>query len=98
MANSRDRGFNTVQNSRIVRRQKTDNLQKYTFAAVGCMLVLTVALLVTMAIGGLVGGDGNSPLGERVEDAGIEVGTIVRVKYLGLDKKGRMDFSIKDAD
>ncbi len=35
---------------------------------------------------------------ERVEDAGIEIGTVVRVKYLGLDKKGRMDFSIKDAD
>ena len=35
---------------------------------------------------------------ERVEDAGIELGTVVRVKYLGLDKKGRMDFSIKDAD
>ena len=35
---------------------------------------------------------------ERVEDAGIEVGTVVRVKYLGLDKKGRMDFSIKDAN
>ena len=35
---------------------------------------------------------------ERVEDAGIEIGTVVKVKYLGLDKKGRMDFSIKDAD
>ncbi len=35
---------------------------------------------------------------EKVEDAGIEIGTVVRVKYLGLDKKGRMDFSIKDAD
>ena len=34
---------------------------------------------------------------ERVEDAGIEVGTVVKVKYMGLDKKGRMDFSIKDA-
>ena len=34
---------------------------------------------------------------ERVEDAGIEVGQTVRVKYMGLDKKGRMDFSIKDA-
>ena len=34
---------------------------------------------------------------ERVEDAGIEVGSVVKVKYLGLDKKGRMDFSIKDA-
>ncbi len=35
---------------------------------------------------------------DKVEDAGIEIGTVVRVKYLGLDKKGRMDFSIKDAD
>ena len=35
---------------------------------------------------------------DKVEDAGIELGTVVRVKYLGLDKKGRMDFSIKDAD
>ncbi len=35
---------------------------------------------------------------EKVEDAGIELGTVVRVKYLGLDKKGRMDFSIKDAE
>ena len=35
---------------------------------------------------------------EKVEDAGIELGTVVRVTYLGLDKKGRMDFSIKDAD
>ena len=35
---------------------------------------------------------------EKVEDAGIEVGTVVKVKYLGLDKKGRMDFSIKDAN
>ncbi len=35
---------------------------------------------------------------DKVEDAGIELGSIVRVKYLGLDKKGRMDFSIKDAN
>ena len=34
----------------------------------------------------------------KVSEAGIEVGTVVRVKYLGLDKKGRMDFSIKDAN
>ncbi|MCQ2430662.1 MAG: polyribonucleotide nucleotidyltransferase [Clostridia bacterium] len=34
---------------------------------------------------------------ERVEDAGIELGMTVKVKYMGLDKKGRMDFSIKDA-
>ncbi len=34
---------------------------------------------------------------EKVEDA-LNIGDAVRVKYLGLDKKGRMDFSIKDAD
>ncbi len=34
----------------------------------------------------------------KVTDAGIDVGSTVKVKYMGLDKKGRMDFSIKDAD
>jgi len=33
----------------------------------------------------------------KVTDAGIDVGSAVRVKYIGLDKKGRMDFSIRDA-
>ena len=33
---------------------------------------------------------------EKVEDV-LKVGDVVRVKYVGLDKKGRMDFSIKDA-
>ena len=33
----------------------------------------------------------------KVTDAGIDVGSTVKVKFLGLDKKGRMDFSIKDA-
>ncbi len=34
----------------------------------------------------------------KVTDAGIDVGSSVKVKYMGLDKKGRMDFSIKDAE
>ena len=34
---------------------------------------------------------------DKVEDAGIKVGDQVKVKYIGLDKKGRMDWSIKDA-
>ena len=34
----------------------------------------------------------------KVTDAGIDVGSAVKVKYMGLDKKGRMDFSIKDAE
>ena len=33
---------------------------------------------------------------EKVEDV-LKVGDVVKVKYVGLDKKGRMDFSIKDA-
>ena len=33
---------------------------------------------------------------EKVEDV-LKVGDIVKVKYIGLDKKGRMAFSIKDA-
>ena len=34
----------------------------------------------------------------KVTEAGIDVGSAVKVKYMGLDKKGRMDFSIKDAE
>ena len=34
----------------------------------------------------------------KVTDAGIDVGSTVKVKYMGLDKKGRMDFSIRDAE
>ena len=33
---------------------------------------------------------------DKVEDA-LKLGDVVKVKYIGLDKKGRMDFSIKDA-
>ena len=33
---------------------------------------------------------------EKVEDV-LKIGDVVKVKYIGLDKKGRMDFSIKDA-
>ena len=36
-------------------------------------------------------------LHDVVEDAGITIGSAVKVKYMGLDKKGRMDFSIRDA-
>lgn len=34
----------------------------------------------------------------KVTDAEIDVGSSVKVKYMGLDKKGRMDFSIRDAE
>jgi polyribonucleotide nucleotidyltransferase len=34
---------------------------------------------------------------DKVEDV-LALGDTVKVKYMGLDKKGRMDFSIKDAE
>jgi polyribonucleotide nucleotidyltransferase len=34
---------------------------------------------------------------DKVEDV-LSLGDTVKVKYMGLDKKGRMDFSIKDAE
>ena len=34
---------------------------------------------------------------DKVEDV-LKLGDVVKVKYMGLDKKGRMDFSIKDAE
>ena len=34
---------------------------------------------------------------EKVEDV-VKVGDHVRVKYIGVDKKGRQDFSIRDAE
>ena len=66
-ASNGDGGFNNIQKSRAEGRRRNETLQTYTFAAVGCMLVLTVALLVVMAVGGVVGGEGGSPLGQKVD-------------------------------
>lgn len=70
MANSNNRGFNTIRNSRVDGRQKNETLQLYTMIGVLGMAVLTVALLVIMGIGGLVGrsdNNSNKPSGEKVE-------------------------------
>ena len=70
MANPNDRGFNTVQNSRVAKREKTNTMQKYTFLAVVAMAALVVALLVVMAVGGLIanlGSGTNRPDNERVD-------------------------------
>lgn len=72
MANSRDRGFNTVQNSRIVRRQKTDNLQKYTLIGVLAMAALTVAVLVVMAVGAILQ---NANIGGGRDNERVDWGT-----------------------
>ena len=69
MPTPHDRGFNTIQNSRIAKREKTNTLQKITLLGVVAMAVLTVAMVVVMAVGGLISGGGgtNRPAGEKVD-------------------------------
>ena len=73
MANPNDRGFNTIQNSKIAQRRKTDALQKYTLLGVIGLAALTVFMLVVMAVGGIVssigdgGGNGTNPDGDKVD-------------------------------
>jgi D-alanyl-D-alanine carboxypeptidase len=72
MANQNgDRGFNTIQNSAVAKREKNRVLQKYTLFAVMVLVALTVAVLLVMAVGGIVAnvrGEGNrGPDSERVD-------------------------------
>lgn len=70
MANSNDRGFNTIRNSRVAKREKTNTLQKITLLGVAAMAALTVCMVVIMAVGGILAGGGNGPSrpgGEKVE-------------------------------
>ena len=70
MATPHDRGFNTVQNSRVAKREKNNALQKYTLLGVVAMAALTVAMVVVMAVGGLIsnlGSGTNRPDNERVD-------------------------------
>ena len=76
MANPNNRGFNTIQNSRVAGRRKNETLQMYTMLGVIGMAVLTIVLLVVMGIAGLVGrdsGNENRPIGEKVEWASFTV-------------------------
>lgn len=54
MANTHDRGFNTVRNSRIAKREKTTLMQKYTLLGVAAMFALSVVILIAMAVGGII--------------------------------------------
>ena len=70
MATPHDRGFNTIQNSRIAKREKTNTLQKFTLLGVVAMAALTVVMVVVMAVGGLISGAGsgsNRPDSEKVD-------------------------------
>ena len=70
MATPHDRGFNTIQNSRIAKREKTNTLQKFTLLGVVALAALTVVMVVVMAVGGLISGAGsgsNRPDNEKVD-------------------------------
>ncbi len=70
MATPNDRGFNTIRNSRVDRRRKTETLQLYTLIGVVGLAVLTLILLVVMGVGGFVGSlnsDGSTPNNEKVD-------------------------------
>ena len=70
MATPNDRGFNTIRNSRVDRRRKTETLQLYTLIGVVCMAVMTLILLVVMGVGGFVGSlnsDSSNPNNEKVD-------------------------------
>ena len=67
MANPNDRGFNTIQNSRVTRRRKNETLQLYTLLGVIGMAVLTIVIVAVMGVGSLVGDDTPGPAGEKVE-------------------------------
>lgn len=66
-----DRGFNTVQNSNVEKRERNRALQKYTLLGVIALAALTVLMLLIMAIGGIVanirGESGRGPDNEKVD-------------------------------
>ena len=66
-----DRGFNTVHNSNVDKRERNRALQKYTLLGVIALAALTVFMLLVMAIGGIIanirGEIGHGPDNEKVD-------------------------------
>lgn len=66
-----DRGFNTVHNSNVEKRERNRAMQKYTLLGVIALAALTVFVLLIMAIGGIVanirGESGKGPDNEKVD-------------------------------
>ena len=66
-----DRGFNTVHNSNVDKRERNRALQKYTLLGVIALAALTVFMLLVMAIGGIIanirGEAGHGPDNEKVD-------------------------------
>ena len=72
-----DRGFNTVQNSSVGKRERNRAMQKYTILGVIALAALTVFMLLIMAIGGIIanirGEIGKGPDNEKVDWASFTV-------------------------
>ena len=72
-----DRGFNTVQNSCVGKRERNRAMQKYTILGVIALAALTVFMLLIMAIGGIIanirGEIGKGPDNEKVDWASFTV-------------------------
>ena len=78
MANQNgDRGFNTVRNSCVAKRERNRAMQKYTILGVIALTALTVAVLLIMAVGGIIANvrssSGKGPSNERVDWASFTV-------------------------
>ena len=72
-----DRGFNTVHNSNVAKRERNRAMQKYTILGVIALAALTVFMLLVMAIGGIIanirGEIGKGPDNEKVDWASFTV-------------------------
>ena len=56
-----DRGFNTIHNSSVARRDRNKTLQKYTLFGVISLAALTVFLLIVLAVGAIIGNISGKP-------------------------------------
>ena len=72
-----DRGFNTVRNSSVAKRERNRAMQKYTILGVIALATLAVAVLLVMAVGGIIANireaSGKAPSSEKVEWASFTV-------------------------
>ena len=72
-----DRGFNTVQNSNVAKRERKHALQKYTLFGIVSLAALTAVILIVMAVGAIItnlsGTPNKGPDNERVDWSSITV-------------------------
>ena len=72
-----DRGFNTVRNSSVAKRERNRAMQKYTILGVIGLTALAVVVLLVMAFGGIIANikaaSGKGPSNEKVDWASFTV-------------------------